>query len=429
MVPILSFSLLSLSALLASLFHAAAAASDAATLESLTRSQASTRDSLLPLSVDQLRPIIETAHPSFALFVVFTADPKICQPCSQVRASVASVSVEYASLTQRKSAKHPVFFVEVKLSSVDTEFLSAYAVRHVPILYHFGTSRSSSFPKALDPQSPNSFNFQELGFGPNIIKQFVNKHTGAKLQIVRGGYSIPFVETVRSVMPIIFIIACSCAGLAVATGAYKNPMLWFALVVLVYIFSVGGGHYSWIHNTPLVVVNKDGHFEYIAGGSRSQYVAEGFFVSVTCVAISGLVILIQKLPSVLPNKTSQSAAGMAMVTMTASAISALLVLYQQVCFPRLRSLSSTASLSHRIDNRHLLSPNLTERMPRCVSLCSPFHRKCRNIFNTARCSSDFFSSKESRAQNFIYFDLVILAKTMAPIAPSRTPVAKPRSIP
>lgn len=306
-----------------------AASSDSQHLKLLQTKSKSSSTRLAKLSISEFRSVIESAPRSYSLFVLFSAEPSVCQPCSHMRKEFEEVSKGYSSLSSRESAKSPVFFVEVKLSSSDSDFLTAYDIRHVPILYYFSSGKSS-YPKPLADGSPNSFNLAQNGYDANTLKQFVNQRTGAKMHVVRGGYEIPFVQTVRNGLPYISTALGFGAALAVYTGAYKSPMLWFGVVVIVYIFSVGGGHYSWIHNTPLAVVDKNGHFQYIAGGSRSQYVAEGFFVSFTCVCISGLVILIQELPSVLSQKSAQTAVGMAMVLMTICAIFALLLVYQFV---------------------------------------------------------------------------------------------------
>lgn len=306
-----------------------ASSSDQQRLETLSAARKTSRHSLVPLSVASLRPLIENAPRSYSLIVVFTADQNLCKPCAAVRKQVQGLSEEFSTLPARRTASKPVFFAEVMLSQNDQQFLAAYGIRHVPILYHFAPG-SKSYPTSLSDSSPDSFDIQRNGIGINSMRKFVNDRTGSSLKVVRGGYEVPFVQTVRKLKPYIIILVITAATIALITGAYKNPMLWFAIVVMVYIFSVGGGHYSWIHNTPFVVVDNNGRTQYISGGNRSQYVAEGFFVSLTCVCISGLVILIQELPTFLPQKSAQSAVGFSMFLMTVCAIGALLSLYQSV---------------------------------------------------------------------------------------------------
>lgn len=308
-----------------------AGSSDSERLRMLKKESESTRSKVVVISVKEFRAVVEATPRSYSLFVMFSADPSLCEPCAKMREQFKILSSDYSSLSSRKAAKAPAFFVEVKLSSSDVEFLGTYGIKHVPILHHFASGRTS-YPRQLKEGTSDSFNLQEFGYSANAMKSFVNDRSGSKMQVIRGGYEIPFVQTVRQAMPYIFTVIGLASGVALYTGAYKSPMLWFGLVVLVYIFSVGGGHYSWIHNTPLVVVDKNGSFQYIAGGSRSQYVAEGFFVSFTCVCISGLVIAIQELPSFLSQKSAQSIVGLGMCSMTMCAIGALLAVYQMVSF-------------------------------------------------------------------------------------------------
>lgn len=298
-------------------------------LETLTTMRKSSRNSLLSMTVPQLRSVLENSPRPYSIFVLFTADASMCKPCAPMREQLASVSKEYSSLSKRSQARHPVFFADVKLSGSDSGFLNDYGIQHVPIFYHFSAGKTQ-YPRALDEKNPDYYPAQTLGIMSNSIKRFVNSRIGSSLRVIRGGYQIPFVDTVRRLMPFIAFIVFLATITTISTGAYKSPMLWFGIVVLIYIFSVGGGHYSWIHNTPLAVVNQNGGVDYIAGGSRSQYVAEGFFVSVTCVSISAFVILIQQLPFFIPNKSVQSAIGLAMVMLTVLAIGVLLTLYHFV---------------------------------------------------------------------------------------------------
>lgn len=318
---------------LMTLFHSSclvAALSDSERLQDLSVTAKSSNGFLISASISKFRSYVEVVPRSYSLVVMFSADQSFCQPCGQMREQLRLVSKEYNSVPNRKSGKQPTFFAEVKLSASDQSFLATYGIRHVPILYHFPSGKSKQFPKVLGDKSSDYFNLQQLGFSANLMKQFVNERTGSQMRVVRGGYEISFVQTVRQLMPYIFALLGIGVGIVLYTGVYKSPMLWFAVVVVVYIFSVGGGHYSWIHNTPLAVVDKNGRMQYIASGSRSQYVAEGFFVSLTCVCISGLVIAIQELPSVIPQKSGQTAVGLSMFLMTFGAIGALLLLYQTV---------------------------------------------------------------------------------------------------
>lgn len=379
-------------------YHYVEGLSDPERLKELTSIAKSSQSNLISSSVSKFRSYVEVAPRSYNLMVMFSADQKLCKPCAQMRNQVRTVSSDFKGLGSRNSASLPTFFMEVKLSASDQAFLGDYGIQHVPIFYFFPAGKSNSYPKRLDYGSVNSFDLQKLGIHANVLKQFVNDRTGSKFRVVRGGYEIPFVQTVRKLMPYIVTVFGISAIIAIFTGAYKSPMLWFALVVLVYIFSVGGGHYSWIHNTPLAVVDKNGKTQYIAGGSRSQYVAEGFFVSVTCVCISGLVIAIQELPKIIPQKAGQSFIGFTMFCMTGGAIGALLLLYKMVsiCFYYVFAcfVARFASL-----NRYLLQSS------NCFVSCSEIllnarHRKCHNISITAKCNQVVFNERFTIHHNF-----------------------------
>lgn len=319
----------SVSALCGNLVSGAGDSSRLAELQALKRA---TPSSVLTFSIDSFEKFVESAPRSYTIIVMFTAEASMCKPCGPMLQRIEKVAKEYDSLSEKKKSPKPVFFANLKISPSDQQFLAKYAIQHVPIFYAFRAGTSRMFPKSLDENSPDNYPIQQMGIEPNQIKDFVNARTASRLSVVRGGYQIPFVQTVRAFMPLILLIVGLSGLLGVLTGAYKNPMMWFGLVMLVYIFSVGGGHYSWIHNQPLAVVDKNGVLHLIADGSRSQYVAEGFFVSATCVSISVMVILIQELPSVIPYKSGQTVVGMGMIMMTLVAIVSLLWMYHQVSF-------------------------------------------------------------------------------------------------
>ncbi|PXF48881.1 putative dolichyl-diphosphooligosaccharide--protein glycosyltransferase subunit 3 [Gracilariopsis chorda] len=302
------------------------AGSDSKRLAQLERRRDRSPSGLIPFNIEEFQDVVEAAPRSYSLFVMFSADSSLCQPCASTKRIIGMIAKEYYALPSSKSSSKPVFFAVVNVKTTDQEFLIRYGLRHVPVFYHFGRSKSKTYPKQLDERSADNYPVQ-AGLGANTLREFINSRCGSRLRVVRGNYQIPFVETVRMFKPFILFGVLAIAAVVVFTGAYKSPMLWFAVVMLIYIFSVGGGHYSWIHNSPLAVVNQHGVTEYIAGGSRSQYVAEGFFVSATCVSISILVILVQELPSVIPNKHGQTAAGLFFLFLTSVAITFLLTLY------------------------------------------------------------------------------------------------------
>lgn len=360
------------------------ALSDGTRLSELTALQQSSRTNVVTLDIPTFKRYVEDAPRSYSLFAMFSADAKLCQPCATVKKSIQQVAQDYYALPKSKAAKQPIFFIEVRLTTSDQEFLMLYEIRHVPVVYRFPPGSSKAFPKALSDKSHDFYPLQQVGIGVNTLKEFINARTRSKMPMPRTNYQIPFVETVRMFMPLIIILVVAFASIAIFTGAYKNPMLWFGLVCLVYIFSVGGGHYSWIHKSPLAVVDKNGYTQYIASGSRSQYVAEGFFVSATCVSISALVILIQELPSVLPHKGGQTVVGSVLVFLTFFAIYTLLVLYTVVrrfhflCFKRKQLLLFETKLT---------SATLQTILLLRVCYFVNENRKCSSTCNTARCDA------------------------------------------
>lgn len=314
-------------AVLALLFCAASASSDADRISKMTSTVSSKASGMLNFNFDTFEKYIEAKQRSYGVFVYFSADSSICKPCAAMEKAVSRIAVEHRSLPARSQGRQPTFFAVMKLSGQDAEFLQRYGIRQVPLLHYF-SPRARPGPLG----GANLFDVQKEGFGPNQLRQFVNDRVGSNLRVKLANYHVPFVSTVKEFQYVFLGAGILGGSLALRTRAYAHPMFWFVCVVAVYIFSVGGGHYSWIHNTPLYVVNRDGNTEFMAGGSRSQYAAEGFFVSVTCVIISLCIILIQEMPNLVEFKAVQSMGGLMLAAMAYVAISILLTLYHWVCF-------------------------------------------------------------------------------------------------
>jgi hypothetical protein len=310
---------------LASLAAASGDTERVAKLESVRKSKI---DSVVSFTADSFRRYIEVSgFRSYSLIVMFTADESMCKPCEVMRKEFGATAKEYYAAPKSLRPSHPVFFADFKLSPGDVAFLKDYGIQHVPMVYHFEKGSLPKHPSKLVDPGPNSYNLQEEGIGVNPIKSFVNSRTRSKLAITRANYEIPFVSTVRALFPVIFSVLFGIALLAVFMGWFRQPFFWFVCVVVVYMYSVGGGHYSWIHNSAFAVVDRSGKMQFIAEGSRNQYVAEGIFVSLTCSTISALVIAINELPKFIAAKGSQTFVGISLFVLTLAAIMSLLLLY------------------------------------------------------------------------------------------------------
>lgn len=317
------------------------------------RSAISTKQSgMLTLSTETFKKYIEAQDRSYSLIVYFTAEAKICEPCSSMHTSVSKIAREYNGLASSRRGKRPVFFASLKLTGSEQDFLQRYGIAQVPLLYHFNSRNRYPISKL---SGPDFYDVSNRGFGANSLRQFINERTGSRLPVIRAGYSVPFGATVKSARPFLFICLLFALAAVVHFQAYKIPMFWFCVVVTVYIFSVGGGHFSWIHDTPIYTVDRDGAFEFIAAGARTQYVAEGFLVSITCVLISAFIIAVQELPSIVKNRTLLGGAGIVFTVMTYVAITLLMGLYHTV-----RHLSSFLSLYRLLTT---LLPTVSQKMP------------------------------------------------------------------
>lgn len=302
---------------------------DAERVSKLNEVRRGKRGGVLTFNIPHFRKYIEASPRSYSMIVLFVADPSICKPCRPMRQQLEKIAGEYYGGSQRSQASHPVYFASLSIGMEDRQFLGEYGIEHVPILYHFGPGKSQKFPATLQTRtSADSYQVEQSGIGANAMKMFINERTGSRLRAVRGDYTIPFAPVVRQLKPVIFLVVGLLAALSTFMGWYKQPMFWFVCCVIVYMYSIGGGHYTWINNSPFASVNGDGMTQYVADGSRNQYVAEGMFVSLTCGAITVIAISINELPKFVPNKGGQNLIGLSLAGVCFVCTTLLLGLYQ-----------------------------------------------------------------------------------------------------
>lgn len=302
----------------------ATATSDADRIATMESASAAKPSAMLNFNIGTFQKYIEAPSRSYGVFVFFTADPAQCKPCAMMQPVVIRAAREYRALRPGRKTRRRVFFAVLQLSERDGEFLRRYGMERVPLLHYFGP-RARPGPLA----GPDLFRWSSQGVGLNDLRRFVNERTGSRMQIPEEG-EVPFVATVKQYRSVLLSTAVLGTPIVLRTRAHKLPMFWFACVMIVYIFSIGGAHYSWRHNMPLYVVDRDGTRQFMLNEARSQYAAEGFFISAMCVIISVFIVLIQELPRFVGSRASQTFGGVLLATMTFVAVYVLLTLYQHV---------------------------------------------------------------------------------------------------
>jgi hypothetical protein len=301
-------------------------AGDASRLSKLDAVRENKRDKVLALTTSSFRKYIEVSPRSYTLIVLLTADKSICKPCAAMRRNFGQVATEYYNAPKKQQASHEVYFAELKVSVNDQGFLKDYSIQHVPMLYHFSRGSRNVYPKALE-SGPDNLNVEEMGSGMNAMKSFLNDRTRSRLRVMRTDYKIPFVPYMRAFLPFIIGLATCIGVIALSLGWTNKPFFWFMCCVIVYMYSVGGGHFSWIHDVPFAVVNSEGKTDIIANGSRSQYAAEGLIVSILCSLISAFIIMLNELPSYVSDTNAQTATGLLIACLTSALVTLLLSLH------------------------------------------------------------------------------------------------------
>ena len=293
-------------------------------LDKLERAFRTSQYGVLSFTEETFRKYIEDAPRSYSMFVLFTAEASICRVCPSMKLMLGKVIKEYDALPSRKKGRDPVYFAEMRLSQKSQSLMTDYGITTVPLLQYFPSGRSQRYPEQLRPS--DAYNG---GLHPNPMKQFINRKTGSKFRVARGGYVIPFVPAMQALLPAFPFVLAVLGAFVWQKRLWESSYFWLALAVAVYMFSVGGGHYSWIHNAPWAVVSQEGEMRIVERGStRSQYVAEGFCFALICVCIAALTIVIKELPNIVSGKFAQRVLGYLCLFGLLSLLLALYSLYE-----------------------------------------------------------------------------------------------------
>lgn len=306
------------------LFHPIQSISDTDRLDQLNAASQRSSIGVITLTESSFRKYVESTPRGYSLFVLLTADARLCKACPTLKQILGRIAKEYNTLPSKKQGSYPVFFAALELSQESESIMTDYGVSTVPILYHFAAGKTKKYPSQL-----RSSDQYDGGLHINPIKTFINRKAGSKFRVVRGGYTIPFAPFVRAAVPLITVLFAALGLCVVTWNLYLSPYFWLTVVVGVYMFSLGGGHFSWIHNTPWAVVSQEGVFNWIEqGSSRSQYVAEGFCFAVLCVSIAAIILIIQELPKYVESKSTQRALGWPLIIILYLLVLVLYSLYE-----------------------------------------------------------------------------------------------------
>ncbi|KAK4535517.1 hypothetical protein CDCA_CDCA05G1542 [Cyanidium caldarium] len=151
------------------------------------------------------------------------------------------------------------------------------------------------------------------------------------LRITIGG-PVYVVPAVRRHWRLCAATLASAVTAALYSGLHRRRYTWLALVLLLYMFVVGGGHGWIINGTPLFM--WDGERLVWSMGSTSRMkgpsgpnalAAEGFLEVTKYVVIAALMVALDKLPRRAPRGWSQVAVAAPMLALLTSLLRAVLV--------------------------------------------------------------------------------------------------------
>jgi len=265
---------------------------------------------LVRLTGADLRALVEGAPRSYHLIVALGSPD--CEPCTELTRSLAATAKEFPTLTKRPEA--PVFFATSVLSQADRDFIAAYQLKFVPVLYHFAPNKK--FPSDLHAKTdPAVANIQNApgGVSQSVVKRFVNVRLGSNFKVRRTG-AILFKPFLFQALPVALIAVIFFVGVAVRLRWYSRHMFWFGVMSLVYAFGTSGAYFVFLHDSPLLVFSENGPV-YVASGARDMYAAEGILAATCYLSIAGALILAPSLPSAFEKKTHRSVASAALLVL------------------------------------------------------------------------------------------------------------------
>jgi hypothetical protein len=196
-------------------------------------------------------------------------------------------------------AKTPVFFVYLSYSEAMAEYFQKFQITNVPFVVFLPASSDTSLKVPQNAGSP------DVKHADDVAALVVKKLKGTAPFAIRRPI-LPVVLRYSSIGAALFVLVRY-----VAPALYRNPfnpMLAFVVAMGVFFLSMSGLVFNLIRTPPWAGAKADGSTDYIQGGSRSQYVVEGFIIAGLMLVIAVCHITINEIGSVRLSATKSRVA-------------------------------------------------------------------------------------------------------------------------
>lgn len=245
---------------------------------------------ILYLTSDTFKQYVLEGSKLYTIVVLFTAvELKYhCNDCMIIAPIYDRIAYSYHRTPEESTEKKqkPVFFAVLDYMKETSEIYQRMGFTNLP---NFLVSSKSIVQEGYKYVVPKE-KLWELAPGdwPNEEKvlKFINNLTGREVVVINSPYEILFPYMCGTIAAMLI----GLVGFTVLRNLY-NPMLWWALWMIVYVVCIGGVVYDILHGAQIVgIAQKTGVTEYIASGPRSQYIVEGFLMS-SLISLGGCALI------------------------------------------------------------------------------------------------------------------------------------------
>ncbi|KAJ7566309.1 hypothetical protein O6H91_02G096600 [Diphasiastrum complanatum] len=244
-----------------------------AIIKELLSSQDESADAVIHLDdVTFHRFAIEPRHRSYGLIIFFDAmqlrDKKELR-LQDLRHEFGLISSAYFKIAQQEILVSKVFFCELEYTTSHATF-DALNVTAVPFIKHLPAG-ATGLRKAV------SLGERELLHITDSMVKFVEHRLNRKIGLIKRATHMKY--TLSSLLICVLMGSPFIATILMTKGAIlKDPEVWCIGAMLVYFFSISGGMYHIIRNTPYYVVEEGGNVKWFYVERNGRVAGAGGFL-------------------------------------------------------------------------------------------------------------------------------------------------------
>jgi len=247
---------------------------------------------LLSLSSKTLQSLARDAR-NYSVIIYFGSKPTDkqykCEFCKIVEPQFKNLFGVYRQYLGRRGydsqefAAHPIFFARCEIPDC-LEAASQSGLTSIPQIVELPMARRASQGSKID------VNIYEITqkITPHAVAVWIQERTGQLIM------TEPFIDKYNREIAMAGTFILLLILIPKVYARRKDPMIWFAASVCVYLFVMSGSIYNAIRGTPFWHQSQDGSIMFFYPSSRDQFIVEGYIMAVFLTGMGMLVVALSK---------------------------------------------------------------------------------------------------------------------------------------